>query len=92
MTPYSTVLVLGRRGIIRPNFLLTVALRLHRTLGTLLYVWTLIYIRSIVNIVAVVPVVRLADIRTLLAILLIVRLVAIGLMTIHATDRSCRAR
>jgi hypothetical protein len=41
---------------------------------------------------AVVPVVRLADIRALLAILLIVGLVAIGLMTIHATDRSRWAR
>ena len=79
MTPYSTVLVVSRRGIIRPILFITVALRLRGTVGTLIYV------------VALVPIVVLLDIRALRGILLIFGLVVLALM-IDSSDRSRQAR
>jgi hypothetical protein len=37
MTSYSTVLAMSRRGIVRPVFSITIALRLRGTPGTLVY-------------------------------------------------------
>ncbi|HVH66833.1 MAG TPA: hypothetical protein VM716_03120 [Gemmatimonadales bacterium] len=76
MTPYSTVLALSRRGVVRLVFLISVALRLRGTLGTFVYIVVLVHVRSFVNIVAL-TVVILVDIRALWGILL-----ALGLLTI----------
>src|SRR5690349_21500403 len=90
VTPDSRLLPWRRRGIVRPVFLVTVALRPSVAFGTFVGIGALVVVGPLVDIgiLARLPVRILVNVRALLGVLLMRCLVAIGLVVIEIASRA----